>query len=150
MTDTVSEARRLRAEGVPITTLDGQEFRLIFDVEAVAEIEDAFGSLGAMQDELQALSTDLRNAKVFKPLLTMMRAGLIHDPSARNVRFDSALVNEYFAAVMKATDLAFPKAPMSDPPGDTPPITDTGAFHGPTSITSLPSNSDEVMARSGG
>jgi hypothetical protein len=140
------DARRLRAEGVPITTLDGRKFRLIFDIEAIAAIEDAFGSLGAMQESLEQLSRDQHNAQLFSPLLKMMRAGLVHDPAARDARFDTALVAEYFAAVMKATELAFPKDETTPPALTTIP---TDPSPGAMSITSQPSDLGEVMPRSG-
>jgi hypothetical protein len=144
------EARQLRAEGVPITTLDGRQLRLVFDMDALLEIEDAFGSLGGMQDALEAMARDQHNAKIIKPIVAMMRAALMHDPTARDARFDPALINEYLGAVMKATDLAFPKENL---PGNGPTPTEAGTdisdSRGMGSITSPPSGSGEPMAPSG-
>lgn len=141
------EARQLRAEGVPITTLDGREHRLLFDIEAIAEIEDVFGSLGGMQDALEQIGQHPESAKFFKPLLHIMKAALRHDPSADNVRFDTAAVGDYYLAVMKAIDISFPKG--ARPPADNPNPTDTNGSHGPTSTTSPPSGSVELVPSSG-
>lgn len=147
------EARQLRAQGVPITTLDGRQLTLIFDMEAIAEIEDHFGSLGGMQDALENIAAERQKAKFFQPILAMMRAGLSHDPNARDAIFDTALIGDYYIAVMKATDLAFPKDETSTVPtvgtqADTQ-TTNIKVSPGPTSIISERSDSDAVTARSG-
>lgn len=99
----------LRAAGVPITVLGGGEVRLIFDLDAIARIEEDFGSLGGMQDALEAIEKNGANSQFFGTVLKMLRAALLHDPSTSTVRFDTALVGDYFTAVMKATQLYFPK-----------------------------------------
>lgn len=147
-----TEARQLRAQGIPITALDGRELRLIFDVDALAIIESDFGSLGGMQDALQQIAENGATAQFFTPVLKMMRAALAHDATAADARFDTALIGDYYVAVMKATDLAFPKAPTpttTSASDETTHETNMPGYPGPTSITSLPSGSGDPMTRSG-
>lgn len=150
----VTEARQLRAQGVPITLLDGREVRLIFDVEAIAEIEDNFGSLEGMQDKLNEIMKHGVKAQFFKPLLQMMRAALLHDPSASDAKFDSAVVGDYFNAVMKAVELHFPKdeTPRKEPTQvehlGRVTVPQTSSLT-PTSTTSSPSSSEEPTPSSG-
>lgn len=144
------EARRLRAEGVKVQTIDGQELRLMFDMDALVIIEEEFGSLGAMQDALNEMGREQLTGKLFKPFLKILRAALAHDPSAANARFDPALTGEYLAAVMRAMNVAFPDTGKdAGATGETNPTTDTSGSRGPTSITSLPSDTGEIPARSG-
>lgn len=137
----------MRAEGIPITTLDGKEHRIIFDVQAVADIEDAFGSLGGMQDALEQIGQQPGSAKVFKPLLQILRAALRHDITAAGARFDTAAVADYYTAVMKAVDVSFPKGPR--PGGPNPQTTNTDDSPGGISITSAPSDTDGLAPISG-
>lgn len=147
----VSDAQLLRAQGVPITTLDGREMRIIFDAEAIAILEDTFGSLGHVEEALSAIEehADTGKAKMFRPLLSIIRAGLSHDPFAASARFDAFLIGEYFTAVMTAMDLSFPKGEMTlpkSPPQMTPVTSDS---IGSPSTTSPPSDSAEPINSSG-
>lgn len=147
-----AEARALRAAGVPITLLDGREVRLIFDLDAMAQIEEDFGSLGGMQDTLIRIEKEGAHSAFFLPVLKMMRAALLHDPSARDARFDTALVGDYFKAVMSATRLAFPKDESATTPTSATTVmttVDTSDFPGRLSTTPQPSSSEETTAPSG-
>jgi hypothetical protein len=150
MSDSQVDARALRAAGVPITLLDGREVRLIFDLDAIAQIEDDFGSLGGMQDALLRIEKEGANAQFFRPVLQMMRAALLHDPTARGAQFDTALVGDYYKAVMKATQIAFPKGPQASVPQvPTPTAPITTDSLGTPSTTQEPSNIAEPMSSFG-
>jgi hypothetical protein len=140
-------ARALRAAGVPITLLDGRQVRLLFDLDAIAECEERFGSIGGMQDALKRIKSEGVSTQFFRPVLQMMRAALSHDPTARNALFDTAAIAEYFEAVMKAFQLAFPKGDPASNSAPTQPT--TTASLGTPSITPPPSNTDVQTHSSG-
>jgi hypothetical protein len=144
------EARALRAQGVPVTLLDGREVRLVFDLDAIAQIEDDFGSLGGMQDALERIEKQGASAQFFRPVLKMMRAALLHDESAADAMFDTALIGDYYRAVMKATQLAFPKGPRANAAQAPTPIEPiTTDFPGTPSTTQAPSNTVEPTGNFG-
>lgn len=50
-----TEAQRARALGIPITLADGSKTHVRFSHLALDEVEEEYGSIGHMQDELQAV-----------------------------------------------------------------------------------------------
>lgn len=147
----MTTATALLGRGKEITLLDGTKATVVFDLEALAQIEEDFGSLGGWQDALNNIAKEQMNAKMMRPLLQMLRAGLLHDPRFSDSQFgkpafDPQRLEEYFTAVMGAAEQAFPQGAQG---AEATTTTVTAPSLGPTSITSLPSSSDEATAPSG-
>lgn len=148
-TENQMEARRLKVIGVPIIAMDGREFRIIYDMDGIAQLEEDFGSLGAMQDTLNEMMRDQESAKFVKPMTKMIRAGLMHDETARGVMLDMEDFGHNMRQVLTAMRLYFPKGPKgSSQPDQTTPTT-TGSSPGIPSTTQQPSSSVAAMSSSG-
>lgn len=142
------DPRALQNRGETITLLDGRTATLSFDLEALAQIEQDFGSLGGWQDTLNQLAEQQMNAQVARPLLFMLRAGLLHDRTMVDAKFDPQRLEEYFRSVMEAAKMAFPQAAQGNN-GQPPAETATSDSLGPTSTTSQPSPSVATIEPSG-
>lgn len=70
-----TEGQRITAKGYPITLTDGREVRLRFGMAAILQLEEDFGSLGAVQEALKNLTPQ---GRVFGPVVDLLAAGLSH------------------------------------------------------------------------
>jgi hypothetical protein len=148
-TDNQSEARRLKATGIPVVAMDGTQYRIIYDMDAIGQLEEDFGSLGGMQDLLNEMFSDKENTKFVQPMTKMIRAGLMHDVNAQSAMFDMDDFASNMSQVITAMRLYFPKEVKGTklPTVVTPPTTSDSP--GISSITQQPSSSDEQTINSG-
>ncbi len=142
----MSDATRLRGDGVVITMADGAPERIVFDFDALCELEELFGSLAAFTTQLQVGSRSAIVTTVAKGVTAGLRH-LPEPPSVQDVRrrLDSRRINEYLDAVDEAFYDAMPE-PRPSEGKDSGETTDSP---GATSTTSAPSDSVAATASSG-
>lgn len=155
-------ARRLRATGHPITLTDGRTVQVRYGMASIVELEDRFGSLGGVQDAMNALDA---GAKVFGSMMDLLACGLLYAglvptaagelPTVGQVRqvllahdlVDPADLTDYMEALGRAFTEAFP-----DPGGavgEAAGATVTPPAPGPTGGTTPPASSDVTQTPSG-
>jgi hypothetical protein len=143
-----THAQRLQAKGHPITLADGREIRVRFGMGALVAIEERFGSLKAVEEQLKSLDV---NARVFGPILDLLMAGIIHTGITREELLNDELLDpeqltEYAQAVGRAFAEAFPSISVGR---GNEQATDEVASPGKTGSTSAPSPSAAPKKRSG-
>ena len=147
----MSDATRLRGDGQPITMVDGTTETLIFDFDALCEIEELCGSLSAFTSNLTAGG----RGQILNTVAKGVSAGLRHLPKPPTVadvrrRLDSRLSREYVDALDTAFYDAMPTAREGD--GDEAEGKDSGETSdspGASTTTSPPSSSVAATASSG-
>lgn len=142
----VTEAQRLRGKRVPVTTEDGRIIELFYDLEALAEIEDEFGSLGGLQDVFGSQEEGQpMDRKFIRPLLKLIKIGLNWNPEYTGARFAMSDLQALFAAMNEAMAIAMPESDNSEPD----PKGSTSSSNGIASTTSAPSASAVATTSSG-
>lgn len=147
----MSDATRLRGDGQPITMVDGTTETLVFDFDALCEVEELFGSLSAFT----SLLTTGARGPILNTVAKGVSAGLRHLPEPPTVadvrrRLDSRLSREY----VDALDTAFYDAMPAAQEGDENETEGKGSGEtsdspGASTTTSPPSSSVEATASSG-
>ena len=139
-----TDLERLLAEGEEVTLADGPH-RLVFDYRALAwlQSEQKWG-LSEISRRLQ-----WQDDSLLPDLGAFLTAGLRHEGTTGPEVEAGVLLSElknYQRAIVQAIDAAFPE-PEPEPEGNGvgPATTSTG----PTSTTSPPSSSDELVTSSG-
>lgn len=113
MSETVTDADRIAAEGVPIPTTRG-ELRLVYGMRALRQLEDTYGGLAELQDAMQALLDNLKltgKGKAFGPMLDIVCPGLMHHGLTADAAADLLMprhVRLYIEAMAEAMQQAFP------------------------------------------
>jgi hypothetical protein len=98
----MSQANDVRIKGVPVTLADGHEYELIFDMNAMIELEEKFG---AIETAMQSLS----EGKI-KPMRTILWAGLCHsDAALTEVQVGRLITMDIFQEVTMKLAEAFEK-----------------------------------------
>lgn len=107
-----TDAQRLRAKGAPITLADGSEVRVRFGMAGILALEEYFGSITAVEEQMIALDA---NREVFTFMTKVIAAGLTHSGHSlasllAEDLLDPDRVWEYAEAAGLAFREAFPAA----------------------------------------
>lgn len=135
-------------QGEPLALTDGRTVHVKYGMRGLMQIEQTFGSLGAVQG---AVSQD-GSGQVFTPALKLLAAGLIgqHDGNGAPLNdvdrladlIDPAAFQDAVSAAGKALVAAFPNAPQVGATTEAEvasPTTTAPPFPGPTGTTPPPS-----------
>lgn len=149
-----SRAKEIRGKGVPITFVDGSTAYVRFGLPGVAELEERFGSIGALRKALsESFDTDpdgMPKGKAFGLLWELLVVGLrrykLNEEELED-RIDPARISEYIGVVMDALAQGLggggsPKEKMTTP--------SSGPSRGKSSTTTRPSLSVAATSSSGG
>lgn len=154
MGNTVTDADRIAAEGVPIPTARG-ELRLLYGMRALRMLEDHYGGVGEMQEAMQVLMDNLTTTgkgKAFGPLCSILIPGLMHHGLTEDEALDALLpryVKDYTEAMAEAMQQAFPDDPAPAGTGNDQAQQPVEGSPGPTGTTSPPAATAETMPDSG-
>lgn len=153
MSETVTDADRLAAEGVPIPTARG-ELRLVYGFRALRRLEDTYGGVGELQDAMQQLLNNLETTgkgRAFGPVLDIVIPGLLHTGLSEDELLDALQPRHlalYAAAMAEAMRQSFPDATL-DGVGNDPAQAAPVGSPGPSGTTSQPAATAEPTASSG-
>lgn len=150
MTEQVTDADRVAAEGVPVPLVDGTTTDLRFGMRAIRHLERQFGSLDAMQEALPGEDGPPDGA--FEAMCTVLYAGLMHTGRSEDEVLDllsPRMLNRYAEAIGQAFAIAFPEAEPGNVEGE-PPALQVNGSPGATSTGSSPSGSAVPTNSSGG
>lgn len=121
----ISDGARLRADGVPITLVDGSTVVLRFDFDALCELETTFGSIADFVAQLAAKNP--LSGRHFQMIAGGVAAGVRHlgaQADGITAGLDPKRVNEYqraldeaFAESMPEPEKGKAQAPASASPG---------------------------------
>lgn len=140
----MSEGARLRGDGVPIVLVDGEKAELVFDFDAICELETQVGSLRSYIDALYKGS----EGPFYTTVAQGVAAGVRHSGARWTVdearmQLDGQRITEYGQALDDALSNAMPdKGTGKGSAPETP-------SRGPTTTTSAPSASGEPTPSSG-
>lgn len=155
MPETITDADRIAAEGVPIPTTRG-DLRLIYGMRALRQLEDTYGGLGQLQDAMQTLMENLEatgKGKAFGPLLDIVCPGLLHHGLTMEQAEDVLMprhVKLYTEAMAEAMRQAFPDDDTTPAgQGNDDAQAPASASPGPTGTTSQPAATDATPPSSG-
>lgn len=108
---------QILAAGAPLELNDGRVVRLKYDMRGLKALEDAFGSVSAVQD---AISSD-GTGKQFGPFVTVLRCGLHREGITSDDELIDLLDVHRLPAYGEAVAAAFAEAfPTPDAPADGP------------------------------
>lgn len=136
----VSDADRIRADGIPVTLADGSTLQLRFDFEALLTIERRLGSLTGLTKNLDSGL----DGSVLEALLVAVAAAGHRSEDELMPLLDSTQLAAYKTAVIEGLAVSFgrPGSGKESAPGSGSP--------GPTSTTPPPSDSGGATTPSGG
>lgn len=147
----MTSSDQLLAAGIPIMLVGGRVVHLRYTMRGLKALEDAFGSVGAVQE---AISTD-GTGKQFGPLTTVLRCGLHHEGFATDDdlidHLDLRLLSAYADAIPAAINQAFPDLADDEPVEGRPNLEDVSLPPGPGLSGTTPplSSSVATIAASG-
>ena len=91
---------QVKSKNVSITLMDGKERHIRFDLNAMAELEDKFGSVEEAFKVLQGGS--------IKALRFVLWAGLVHEDESLTERYIGKQIDiQYMETLMKSVNSAF-------------------------------------------
>lgn len=139
---------KVLAQGEAIELADGQTAHLRYSMASMGYIEEKFGSVTAMQAEMDGLDSDGNpTGKVFTALGHLICAGLIHLKMSESdvmEALDPARLSEYVEAAMTAFQRAMPQGEESgEDEGEPKTIGSPGltSSTSPRSVSAVPSAS---------
>lgn len=134
-------------EGEPLQLLDGRTVHVKYGMRGLMRLEDAFGSLAAVQTQISQDGT----GAVFTPAMKLLACGLLHEhdgagaPLSDPERLADLIAPERFqdavSAAGRALQRAFPNAPQVGAAETAP----EQPSRGESGTTSAPSSSDAPM-----
>lgn len=136
----MNDSDRLLAEGIPLVLADGRSVALRYTMRSLKVIEDAYGSLDAVDQAM--------GSKRIGSLATILAAGLLHEDISADALLDlldTHHIDDYATAMGTALDQALP-APETAAAGK---ADRANASNGSTSTTSPPSAMAGMSAGSG-
>lgn len=152
MSQTVTDADRIAADGVPIPLVDGTTAELRFGMRAIRHLERQFGSLDAMQEALPGEDGPPDGA--FEAMCAVLYAGLMHTGRSEDEVLDllsPRMLNRYAEAIGQAFAIAFPEVESGNVEGEpSRPGLQANGSPGATSTGSSPSGSAVPTNSSGG
>ncbi len=108
----MSRLAEVRSKGVKITLMDGVERSIKFTLNALAELEDKFGSVQAAFDKLEKENS-------IKALRAILWSGLIHeDPNLTEQEVGNLIDINYMQELMGNIGEAFDEDLPEPEPGD--------------------------------